>query len=93
METLPAAAMNEVVDEPVSTVTETGTTMAGLLLDNETVAPPAGAIFESVTVHPAVADTVMVVGAHDTEVMAEGAVRESVALCETPLSVAVTLAV
>ena len=63
------------------------------MLLNDTIAPPVGAAFVSVTVHELVAFDPKLVGLHTSELTNTGATRLIVAGLELPLYVAVTVAV
>ena len=63
------------------------------MLLRETEAPPAGAAFDSVTVHELLAFDPKLVGLHASELTNTGATRLIVAGLEPPLYVAVTVAV
>jgi hypothetical protein len=91
--TFPAVAMNEALEDPELTVTSVGTTTDGLLLENETAVPAAGAFFVIVTSQLAPAPEVMIVGVQDRVLMAADAVSVKVAVLDVPLKVAVTTAV
>jgi post-segregation antitoxin (ccd killing protein) len=62
------------------------------LLERETTVPPAGAVVFRVTVHTALVPEARLVGLHVSEVTSAGTAKPIVAVCETPLSVAVSVA-
>jgi hypothetical protein len=91
---LPAVALNVVVAEPAGTVTvDAGTGSSALLLDRETAVPPAGATWLRVTVQVVPTPEVKLVGLQVSEDRTPGATRLTVAFFETPLRVAVSVAV
>ena len=65
---VPAVAVNVLDVDPAVTATEAGTVSNPLLLESATVAPPAGAACESVTVQVDVAPLPRLLGLHETEV-------------------------
>ena len=65
---------------------------SALLSVNETAVPPAGAFLDSVTVQVLTAEDPRVVGLQLSVERATGETRLIVAVCETPLRVAVTVA-
>jgi hypothetical protein len=73
------------VELPALIDTVAGTTAAGLLLDNETTAPPVGAAPVSVTVPVAAIPPVTVGGLSDTAEIMIGGVIVSVEMMVTPL--------
>src|SRR5579863_5117320 len=79
--------------EPDATLTEAGVVSPMLLSESETEEPPAGAAELSVTVHEAVAPDARPVGLQASEERLTGAEarRFTVAVWETPFSVAVTV--
>jgi hypothetical protein len=79
--------------DPAGTVTEDGVVSSVLLSERETTEPPLGAALLRLTVQFAVAFEPRVDGVHASEVSVREATRFTVATCETPLSVAVTVAV
>ena len=82
-----------VVAEPAGTViVGAGTGSSALLLDRETTVPPAGAALLRVTVQVEPAPEVRLVGLHASEVSVTADTRLIVAVCETPLKVAVSVA-
>ena len=86
-------ALKVVVDEPAGTViVDAGTGSSALLLDRETAVPPAGAALLRVTVQVEPAPEVRLVGLHASEVSVTAETRLIVAVCETPLRVAVRVA-
>jgi len=89
-----AVALNVVVAEPAGTVTvDVGTASSALLLESETTVPPVGAAWLRVTVHVVVAADARFVGVQDNEdKTTTGAVKLIVQVLDTPLSVAVRVA-
>jgi hypothetical protein len=87
---VPAVAVNVAVVLPDPTVTEAGTVSTPALLDSVTVAPP---VFDTVTVHVALAPEPRLVGLHVSPLSTTGATSEIVAVCVLPFSFAVTVAV
>ena len=86
-------ALKVVVAEAAGTVMiDTGTGSSAVLLDTETAVPPAGAVLLRVTVHVVLAPELKLVGLHDSEDRTTGAAKLIVAVCETPLKVAVSVA-
>ena len=86
-------ALKVVVAEPAGTViVDPGTGSSALLLDKETAVPPAGAAWLRVTVQVVPAPVARLVGLQDSEDRTTGATRLIVAVCETPLRVAVSVA-
>jgi hypothetical protein len=83
-------AVNVAVVLPDPTATEPGTVSAAALLDSVTVAPP---VFDTVTVHVALAPEPRLVGLHVSPLTTTGATSEIEAVCVFPFSVAVTVAV
>ena len=69
---LPAEAVNVAKVCPAATITLEGTVTVALLLDSETVVPPAGAVPLSVTVQLAVPGPVTVPGVQLSELTARG---------------------
>jgi hypothetical protein len=91
-EMVPAVAVKEAVVAPAATVTEPGVVNAELLSEIVTAAPPLGAAEVRVTVQVLAAPEVRVVGLQASEERLTGAVRLIAALLETPLRVAVRVA-
>jgi hypothetical protein len=90
---LPAVAENEVEVAVAGTVTEgPGTGSRALLLDNDTTVPPAGAPWLNVTVHVVAAPEFKLVGLHARDVRTTDPTRLTVAVFDTPASVAVKVA-
>ncbi len=89
----PAVAVNVAVVLPAATVTEGGTARAWLSTDSETLAPPAAAALERVTVQVLVAPEGRVVGEQTSEESVAVATREREAVLDTPPKEAVTVAV
>lgn len=71
---LPAVAVKVAEEDPADTVTDPGTFSSPLLLDSETVAPPAGAAWLKVTVQVEVFPELRVVGLHVTALKAAGVI-------------------
>ena len=88
-----AVALKVTEVAPAATVTEVGVVTSALLSDTATTVPPAGATLVRVTVHVLVAPEPRLVGLQASDERATGATRLSVTVCETPLRVAVTVAV
>ena len=89
---MPEVALKVAVVDPTPTVTDGGTVSRALLSANETTVPPTGALLVSVTVQVLVAEEPRLVGLQLSADRATGATRLIVAVCETPLSEAVTTA-
>lgn len=89
---VPVVALNVAEVEPEVTVTEVGTVSTTLLFDTATVVPPAGAALVSVTVQVLVAFATRLVGLHARVESATEDTKLKVTFCETPFSVAVTVA-
>jgi hypothetical protein len=85
---LPAVAVKAAVVEPAATVTESGATSRALLLDTATVAPPAGAALESVTVQLVLPLDPNVVGLQAKDDTSTGATRPTLVFCDWPFRVA-----
>jgi len=83
-----AVKVADVLPDPI--VTEAGTVNAVALLDSATVAP---AVFDTVTVHAALAPDPKLAGTHANPLSTTGATSDTVAVCVLPLSVAVMVAV
>ena len=77
---------------PAITVTEAGVESRELVSERETLAPPRGATLLRVTVQVLEALEARVEGEQVSEESVTGALRVRVAVLETPLSVAVTVA-
>ena len=88
-----AVALKVAEVEPAATVTDAGVVSSALLSDTVTEVPPVGAALVSVTVHVLAALEPRLVGLQASEERATGATRLSVAVRDTPLRVAVTVAV
>ncbi len=95
METVPARAVNVTLADPAGTVTEAaGTGNNVSLLDMDTTVPPVGAVLLNPTVQVVVAPEAKLVGLHASEDNAGAdAVKLMEAVLETPLRVAVNVAV
>ena len=87
---VPAVAVNVAVVLADPTATEAGTVNPAALLDSATVAPP---VFDTVTVHVALAPDPRLVGLQLTPLTTTGATSEIVAVCVLPFSVAAIVAV
>ena len=83
--------MKVAVVAPEATVTDAGTVSRALLSDTVTVVAAVGAL-DSVTVQVLLADEFKLVGEHASDVSVNGATRPMVAVLDTPLRVAVTVA-
>ena len=88
-----AVALKVAVAAPAATVTDAGTVSRMLLLASVTLAPPAGAVWVSVTVHVLTALCPRLVGLQATPETCTGASRLTDAVCELLPRVAVTVAV
>ena len=88
---MPAAAVKVAVVAPAATATDAGTVSRALLSDTVTVVAAVGAL-ESVTLQVLLADEFRLVGEQASDVSVTGATRPMVAVLDTPLSVAVTVA-
>ena len=91
--TYPAVTGKVATFEPPAAATDVGVVSRVLLSDRETVVPPGGAALLRVTVQVLVTPEARLLGLHASEERATGATRERVAVLETPLSVAVMVAV
>jgi hypothetical protein len=80
---VPAVALNVVDVDPAATVIEAGTVSRPLLLESDTMAPPAGADWDNVTVQVDVTPLPKLDGAHDTELGTTGAVNVKTAVLMT----------
>jgi hypothetical protein len=90
---LPAVAAKVTEARPAGTVTEgAGTGSSALLPLRLTTMPPAGAAFDRLTVQLVEAPDPMLVGEQPSEESNTGATRLIDAVCDTALSVAVTVA-
>jgi hypothetical protein len=85
---VPAVAANVVAVDPAATVTEADTGRSELLLDKDTVVPPAGAAALNATVHVVDAPELTVVGLHTSEDSPTDGVRLIVAISGNPLGTA-----
>jgi hypothetical protein len=90
---IPAVTENVFVVAPAATVTEAGTVRSPLLLDRETVAPPAGAGEAKVMVQVDTPLLAKLVSVHPSDVNADAGVSVKFACWEPALYVAVTTAV
>jgi hypothetical protein len=91
--TVPAVTLNVAAAEPAATVMlAVGTGSNPLLLDRETTMPPVGAAWLRFTVQEALLPEVRLVGLQVSEEMVAGDSRLMVAVCETPPSAAVRVA-
>jgi hypothetical protein len=77
---VPAVAVNVAVVPCAATVTDEGTVKSALLLESDTVNPPAGALWDTVTVHVEVEPLVRVVTVQPRELSTAGAASEKVAV-------------
>jgi len=84
-------AVKVAVVELAATVTDAGTVSRALLSDTVTVVAALGA-FDRVTVQVLLAEEFRLVGEQASDVSVTGATKLMVAVCETPLRVAVTVA-
>ena len=82
--------MNVAVVLPDPTVTDPGTVSAAALLDSVTVAPP---VFDTVTVHVALAPDPRLDGAHVNPLTTVAVASAMGAVAVPPFNVAVTVAV
>lgn len=80
-----AVALNVVEVDPVAMIAEVGILSAALLLDNDTVAPPAGAALFKVIVQVLVALGDKVVGLQTSVETSTGDIRLTVAFAELAL--------
>ena len=87
-----AVALNVVVVAPAATVTVAGAVSSVLLLARVTLDPPVGAIWVRVTLQ-VLAPCPRLAGLHAKPDTRTGASRLTVAVCELPPRVAVTVAV
>lgn len=71
--------------DPEATVKETGTVRADRLLLKVMVMPPAGTLFERLTVQVLVALEPIVVGVHARDVIVPGIAKPMAALADEPL--------
>jgi hypothetical protein len=91
---VPAVAVKVVETEPAGTVTElAGSESSALLLLTVTAAPPEGATFERLTMQMLETPVPRIVGEQAREERLTGATRLMEAVLDTPLSVAVMVAV
>lgn len=82
---LPVVTLNVADVAAGATVTDAGTVRDAQLFDRETVAPPAGAAFDSVTVHVLLAFEPRLLGEQVTEDTRPGAARLIAAVPVLPL--------
>ena len=87
---VPAVAANVAIVLPAPTVTVAGTVKDAVLVDSATVAP---AVFDTVTVHVALAPDPRLGGVHVNPLTTVAVASEIEAVCVFPFSVAVTVAV
>jgi hypothetical protein len=92
-DTVPAVAVKVAVVAAAATVTEAGIVRTVLLSERATAVPPAGAVFDSVTVQVLVPFEFRLVGEQVSEERVTAVTRLTDAVCDAPLSVAVTVAV
>ena len=88
---VPAVAVKVAVVELAATVTEAGTVSSALLSDTVTVVAVVGAL-DRVTVQVLLAEEFRLVGEQAKDVSVTGATKLMVAVLDTPLNVAVTVA-
>ena len=88
-----AVALKVAVVAPAATVTDAGTVSEALMLPSVTAAPPAGAVWASVTVHVLTALCPRLVGLHARVETSTGANRLMAAVFELLPREAVTVAV
>jgi hypothetical protein len=93
LEIVPLVAPKVAVADPAATVTVAGTVSAGALLDSVMLAPPLGAAWFSVMVQVLEESCPRLVGLQLSEETCTGATRLMLAILETPLRVAVSVAV
>jgi len=89
---VPALAVKVALVAPAATVTAAGTVSSALLLLKDTVEPPVAGAFDKDSVQVELAPEPRLEGEHDN-VLTAGAIREKLAVCVAPESVAVTTAV
>jgi len=90
---VPAAAVKLAEVAPVGTMTDEGTLRAPTLLDRDTAAPPAAAAFDRLTVQVEEPPDARLPGAQLNALTTVVATRETEAVWELPLKLAVTVAV
>ena len=81
---VPAVAVKFADEDPAGTITEADTLTIGLLLESDTIAPPAGAGWAKVTVQVEVLDEFRLVGLHAT--LCRGFARTTDMLPPVPLA-------
>lgn len=91
--TRPAVAVNVALVVFAGMVTEAGTVRVALFEDSVTTLLFVGSGYESVTVHEVVALLARLFERHCSDDRVNGAWRLTVAVCDAPLRVAVTIAV
>ena len=79
---MPAVAANVAVVAPLAIVTVPGTVSVARVLDSVTVAPPAFAALDKVTVQEAVPPVPRLAGAQESWLNTPGAVSDTDAVCE-----------
>jgi hypothetical protein len=89
---VPAVALKVVEVDAAGTLTEAGVVSRALLSESEMTVPPVGAAELKVTVQVLAAPEARVVGLHASEERLTEAVRLMEAVLDTPLRVAVTVA-
>ena len=92
---MPVEAVKMAEEALAGTVTETGTLSVALLAESATTAPAAGATLERVTVQVVLAFAESLVAVHWSDervTRVTGAVRERVAVLETPARSTITVA-
>jgi hypothetical protein len=85
--------VKDVLLEPAGTATDDGSVISRVLADSETSAPPLGAALLRLTVQFAVALDPRLDGVQPTDESETALTRLRAATLETPLNVAVTVAV
>ena len=90
---MPTVAANVAVLAPAATFAEAGTLNAVVLLESDTVVPPEGAAWLSVTVHVAELPEPSVLGLQASDESDTGGTSEMDAVCDAPFNVAVMTAV
>ena len=90
---VPAVAVNVIEVAAAGTVTEAaGTGSNALLLASDTTVPPLGAVLLSITVQVVAVPEFKLLGSQASEDSTTAANRLTVAVCDTPLRVAVKVA-
>ena len=92
--TVPAVAVKLAAIAPAVTVTDAGIGRAALFEESPTVDPPVKAARDSVTVQVVIEPETTKLGEQETlETAGSGGVTVTLAVCEAPFTVAVTVAV